>query len=145
MTFASGVVARLTCSIVAPHDHSMTIVADEGILYTRDCWHFDSPVYVRRNVRMRRRLVLSPWRRKLPLVRRWKPGFRFGGSQRVDFARGVAELATAIAGKRRCRLSAQYCLHVNEIVLAIQNACDTGVSSEIKSSFEPIEPMPWSG
>jgi predicted dehydrogenase len=143
MTFASGVVARLTCSVVAPHDHSMTIVADEGTLYTRDCWHFDSPVYVRRNIRIRRRLVSSPWRRKLPFVRRWKPGFQFGGAQRVDFAGGVAELAMAIEGKRRCRLSARYCLHVNEIVLAIQNACDTGVSSEIKSSFEPIDPMPW--
>ena len=31
--FASGVVARLTCSILAPHDHSLQVVGDEGVLY----------------------------------------------------------------------------------------------------------------
>ncbi len=34
--FASGVVARLTCSILAPHDHSLKVVGDERrLIYAR--------------------------------------------------------------------------------------------------------------
>ena len=36
--FESGVVARLTSSIVAPHDHSIKIVGDLGVLYADDAW-----------------------------------------------------------------------------------------------------------
>ncbi len=43
--FKSGVVARLTCSIVAPHDHRLKIIGDNGILYTDDSWDYYSPVY----------------------------------------------------------------------------------------------------
>ena len=41
--FASGVVARLTCSIVAPHDHSLKIIGDEGLLGVDDCWFYGTP------------------------------------------------------------------------------------------------------
>ena len=46
--FASGVVARLTCSIIAPHNHELRVVGDDGVLYTDDCWDYRSPVYSRR-------------------------------------------------------------------------------------------------
>jgi len=61
----------------------------------------------------------------------------------MDFSRGVAEMAQAIAENRSCRLSAQYSLHVNEIVLAIQNALEHSCTYKVKSTFDPIEPMPW--
>ena len=141
--FASGVTARLTCSLVAPHDHSLRIFGDEGVLGTRDCWHYGSPVYTRRFVNIRRRTFISPLKKKVPLVRKWDPPFRYRGSQQMDFCRGVADLAGAITEERPCRLSARFCLHVNELVLAISNASTTGASCEITSDFEPIEPMPW--
>jgi predicted dehydrogenase len=43
--FASGVVVRLTCSIVAPHDHSLRIFGDRGILSTPDSWYYNCPVH----------------------------------------------------------------------------------------------------
>lgn len=36
--FSSGAVARLTCGIIAPHDNSLMIIGDDGILYTKECW-----------------------------------------------------------------------------------------------------------
>jgi len=37
ITFESGVVVRLTCSIIAPHDHTLRIIGDRGVLGTHDC------------------------------------------------------------------------------------------------------------
>ncbi|XPM57872.1 MAG: hypothetical protein EDM05_008735 [Leptolyngbya sp. IPPAS B-1204] len=61
----------------------------------------------------------------------------------MDFARGVAELAAAIQERRPCRLSPQFSLHNNELVLAIHNALETGAPYKMTTSFDPIAPMPW--
>ncbi len=42
--FRSGVVARLTCSIVAPHDHSLRIIGDKSVLSVEECWHNGTPI-----------------------------------------------------------------------------------------------------
>ena len=140
--FASGVVARLTCGIVAPHDHELRIIGDEGIMGIEDCWYYGSPIYIKRMVRIRRKTFMSPWKQNYPLVR--KPiKFGYKGSQQMDFARGVAELAAAVQEQRPCRISPQFSLHNNELVLAIQNALETGAPYRLTTSFEPVEPMPW--
>ena len=46
--FESGVVARLTCSIVAPYNHALQIVGDEGVLTCDECWHYGAPVRLER-------------------------------------------------------------------------------------------------
>lgn len=46
--FENGVVARLTCSIIAPYDHRIQIVGDEGVLTCNECWHYGAPVYLER-------------------------------------------------------------------------------------------------
>lgn len=48
IAFRSGVVARLTCSIVAPYDHRIRIVGDQGMLRADECWHYNAPVYLER-------------------------------------------------------------------------------------------------
>jgi predicted dehydrogenase len=48
ITFKSGVVARLTCSIVSPYDHRLQIVGNEGALRVDECWHYATPVYLER-------------------------------------------------------------------------------------------------
>ena len=159
--FVSGLVARLTCSWIAPSNHSLRIFGDEGILYTKDIWKPQSPVYIKRYVTFGRRTILAPFKKRYPLVgppvalgvqaRRF-----FAGSpvarmrararhlrKRVDFCLGPAELATAIREDRSCRLSAGYCLHTNEVVLAIHNALKTGTTYKVTTSFGPVEPMPW--
>ena len=141
--FASGVVARLTCSIIAPHDHSMKFFGDEGILYIDDCWHDRSPVYIKRRITIRRKTMYTPWKTKYPLVGKKNRKVKYRGAQSRNFCRGVAELASAIIEKRPSRLSAAYCLHINELVLAIQNALETGAPYKMTTSFDPIEPMPY--
>ena len=61
----------------------------------------------------------------------------------MDFGRGIAELAEAIQEKRACRIGADYSLHVNEMVLAIQNALENSQTYHLTTSFAAIEPMPW--
>lgn len=141
--FGSGVVARLTCSIIAPHDHTLRIIGDEGILYVKDCWFYRSPVSIRRRINIRRSSILSPWKRRCSLVGKRNPKIRYRGASRMDWCRGIAELAEVVVEKRPSRLSGRFCLHVNEVALAIQNAYQTGAVKEISSSFEPIAPMPW--
>jgi len=141
--FASGPVARLTCSIIAPADHSLRIFGDDGVLSTDDCWLARSPVYIKRRLRIGGKTFMAPWKKRLPLVRMPNAQTRHHGLKKVDFCLGVAELAAAIEEQRPCRLSSSFCVHVNEIVLAIHNALETGSPYKITSSFEPIDPMPW--
>ena len=151
MQFENGVVARLTCSIVAPHDHSLRIMGDDGILATNECWNYASPVTLMRRTR------LALWAEKYPLVtklfrlgpkkcppaKRTDYKHRYKGTTQMDFARGVADMAEAIEQQRECRLSAKFCLHVNEVVLAIESPMNNGCPHKIHSRFEPMEPMSW--
>ncbi|MGK7911986.1 MAG: Gfo/Idh/MocA family protein [Synechococcus sp.] len=141
--FESGVVARLSCSIVAPHDHSMRVIGDDGILSIEDCWYYQSPIRIKRRFNLRRRMVLSPWSETYPLVRRQGENYGYKGAQQMDFCRGVADMADAIVAGRPHRLSAQFSLHINEISLAIHNAIETGTTQRLQTRFAPIAPMPW--
>lgn len=166
--FTSGLVGRLTCSWIAPSNHSLRIFGDEGILCTDDIWRPRSPVYIKRSVTIGRRTIMIPWKKKYPLVgppssvrlgarrfivippsdlfRTWARHLKARArhlKKRVDFCLGIAELAAAIREERPSRLSARYCLHTNEIVLAIHNALETGSTYKVTTSFEPIDPMPW--
>jgi len=142
--FASGVVARLTCSILAPHDHSLKVVGDGGVLYTHDSWDYRSPVYSRRMVTLRRRTFLSPIRKTHRLPPAPHKKVKTKGAQSMDFARGPAELAAAVREHRACSLSPRFSLHVNEIALAIHWARERGATYRLRTSFDAIEPMPWS-
>lgn len=46
LTFDGGVVARLTCSIVAPYDHRVRLVGDQGAVVLDEVWHNRSPVHL---------------------------------------------------------------------------------------------------
>lgn len=139
ITFASGVVARLTCSILAPHNHELRVFGDDGILSTHDCWHYRSPVYIQRPITIRRRTFLSPWKTRYPLGNNRRDRYRTRGSQQMDFARGVAELAASIRESRPSLLSAEYCLHTNEMVIAIDRAQENGGVYHMTTTFEPVE------
>ncbi len=145
--YASGVVARLTCSSIAPSDHGIRIFGEEGVLSTEDCRKARVPVYVQRMLNLGGRTMEPPrWlRRKIPLL--WCPELheRSQALKKVDFCLGPSELVGAIRERRPCRLSARFCLHITEIALAIHEATHerAGRAVEIRSSFEPIAPMPW--
>lgn len=138
----SGLVARLTTGIVAPHDHQLTIVGTDGLLFTDETWDYQSPVRSRRRLSIRKRTMLAPVAKRHKLV-----DLGFGetpkhGLQRMDFARGIAELAASVNEQRPSRLNADFSLHVNEIVLAIHNSLEGPNVVPLQSSFDPVEPMP---
>jgi predicted dehydrogenase len=153
--FRSGVTARLTCSIYAAHDHRLRIFGDEGTLSTHKSWDYGAPVYLNRRNRFTFKLDKYPilqalagpfglGPRRLPLVRKHSFKSNTRGSNPMDFCRGIADLAAAERERRPPRMSARWSLHVNELVLLMQNP-PPGSVHEVHSSFELPEPMPWTG
>ena len=61
---------------------------------------------------------------------------RYRGTQQMDFARGVADLASAVRRGGSPTLSARYCLHVNEIVLAVRSGLFFWVRALIRGAFD---------
>ena len=150
--FESGVIARFTCGLIAPYNHLMQIVGDTGVLSVREPWNLSSPVYIDRYSQRRFKAerysitksfpflarVLSHGSGVYPPVRKASLRQRYHKA-RPDFMRGVAELARAIKEDRESRLPLDFCLHVNELGLAIQHPiCNPYL---LKTSFKPLSPL----
>jgi predicted dehydrogenase len=142
--YGDGIVARVTCGLVAPLDKSLTVVGDDGIIYINTVRNDSGPVYIqhipargrlngveRRMNRVRRWLqphlpfalgVGEDWhfKRKYPFARR-PAGAIVDSSKRVDFNRGPAELVEALQHPERF-----------------------GGKRTIESTFDPIQPLSWS-
>jgi predicted dehydrogenase len=142
--FANGVVARLTCSIIAPHDHALKIYGDEGVLWTPDTWFYRSPVYTRKFIKIRRKMLLNPFKSRRKLLGTHLPTPKYRGASNMDYARGVAEIADAVSQKRDSRISGQFALHATELALAIHYARLGGPQVyTMRSTCAIPEPMPW--
>lgn len=147
----SGVTSRVTCSIYGSHDHSLRVFGDEGVLVVGECWDYGTSVgvYPRHGVGLRAEKRLASAHRAglglvpVPLVRKPKFEWKSRGANRMDFARGPAELVEAAAQKRTSRLSPQWSLHLNEIVLALDKRKSGGQTVEMTTRCEPTTPMPW--
>ncbi len=167
LEYENGVVARVTCSLVAPIDKSIVIIGEEGVLSTKYVRNDASPVYIQattpnrllnalgsrfKHLRGRVEHVLrlpfsyggAKLERKVPYARR--PSFRgVGANKPVDFLRGPSELAQAIRESRPCRLSPELGLHMIEVIETLQYPERFDRPREIASRFAPIEPLPWDG
>ena len=152
ITFESGVVLRLSCSLVAPHNHGMQIIGDNGVLTVDECWNFSSPVYLDRYSQLKYRVARYPITKTYPFIKHWvgphrrtypsvkKSSWKKQHARyRMDYARGIADLARAITEQRPPRLGADFCLHVTELALAIQNPTHTPY--QVTTTFKPLEPM----
>jgi predicted dehydrogenase len=96
LNFDGGVSARVTCSWVAPRDHSFRVVGEEGEICVDNVFHDQSPVHIERFSRVslsaRKAYTVRTQPligrlfglggRRVPLVRRWK-------SHAVEAERGV--------------------------------------------------------
>jgi hypothetical protein len=69
--------------------------------------------------------------------------WRSRGANRMDFARGVAEVVEALGQKRPSRLSARFSLHINEIALALSLSEPGGQSVKMTTRCDVPAPMPW--
>jgi predicted dehydrogenase len=141
--FESGTVTRLTCSIIAPRNHRIQIIGEQGLLEVADCWDNVSRVHIRRRYQIRRRLINSPFTRRVRISGMTHPKVSRRGAASMNFALGPAEMLEAMKERRPCRLSADFALHLNEVTLAIQNARDSAGVQLMTTSFSPMEPMPW--
>ncbi|MES2498866.1 MAG: Gfo/Idh/MocA family oxidoreductase [Pseudomonadota bacterium] len=134
-----AMVARLTCSIVARHDHRLRVFGDSGVLEIDEAWANGARVRIRRRHVIRRRLVNSPFAFavRAPGARHPMVGRR--GAASMNFALGVAEMALVIAEGRAPRLAGDFALHLTEVALAMQ----AGGDHRPRTSFAPIAPMDW--
>lgn len=141
--FDSGVVARLTCTIIGPHNHSLRIIGDKGVIELDEAWNNSAKVRFRRRFNLRRRLMESPIAKRLKLGRETHPKVGRWGSASMNFALGVTEMAEAIRDGRDSRMSIDLALHLTEVTLAIQGAGDTAGAQHMTTKCDPIDPMPW--
>ena len=163
LEFAGGVVARVTCGLVAPRDKSLTIVGDGGVLFVGNVRNDAGPVFVRTTsqgriasgVSRRLRPVFQWLEGRLPAAaldqlfarrypsRRPQPGAQVAPDKPVDFLLGPAELAAAVRERRPTRLSPELGAHLVEIIEALQYPERFGFRKELTTTFEPMAPMPW--
>jgi predicted dehydrogenase len=146
--FDHGVVARVTNSIVAPYNHRLQVIGDEGSLEVREPWDYACPVRLRgvsqgRLTRfLERRFDGIGTARAVPMAR--QPVMRpKRGEPTMDFARGVAELAGALRDNRPSRLDADFAVHIAEVTEMLQHPDRYERPANVQSSFMPIAPMDW--
>lgn len=140
LEFHGGVVARLTCSLLAPHDHALRVIGDAGVLTARDTWFYRTPVHYRRYVRLRNRFMLSPWRHRVAQPATGPATPRIGAAA-MDFARGPREMVLALQEGRPSRMAADFSLHANEVALAIHHATPDAPAYRTRTRFAPLAPI----
>lgn len=141
--FRDGMVARLTCTIVAPHNHELQIIGDQGVLKVHECWDNTAAVRMHKRLVIRRALKTLPFGKRVKFTGETHPKVGRWGAASMNFALGPAEMLSAMAAGRAPRLGGDFALHLNEVTLALQNAnSDTG-SQLMKTSCERPAPMPW--
>jgi len=141
--FENGPVTRLTCSIVAPHDHGIRIIGDKGVLSCNAAWNNSAKVRFARRLILRRRLMEHPLPRRLHLPQPTHPKVKRWGAAAMNFMLGPAEVLAALREGRPCRLSNDFALHLTEVALAIQNAGETTGAQRMTTTCTAMEPMPW--
>lgn len=141
--FENGPVTRLTCSIVASHGHGIRIFGDRGVLSCKASWDNAAKVRFARRSVLRRRLIESPFPRRLRLPQPTHPKVKRWGAAAMNFMLGPAEMLEALQEGRPCRLTPDFALHLTEVTLAIQNAGEDAGAQVMTTRCDPMEPMPW--
>lgn len=141
--FRSGMVARLTCSIIAPHDHRLRIIGDDGVLELDECWSNTAAVRIRKRHVLRRKLINSPVARRTKISGDTHPKVGRWGAASMNFALGPAEMLAALQAQRSPQIDTDFALHLNEVTLAIQGSGEDSGAQKMTTTFTPPDPMPW--
>lgn len=140
ITFQSGVVARLTCSIIARRNQLLQFFGDRGIMQVDDAWDYRAKVHLKRYVNIKRKMLTIPVGSERLVNIGYEPPKR--SKHPMQFFRGPAEIASSILESRRPRIPPDYCLHNNEIVLAIHEGMESPGLYKMRTSFAPIDKVP---
>jgi predicted dehydrogenase len=141
--FENGVVARITCGIIAPHNHSLRVIGENGVIEVNESWNNSAKVKVRKRYVVRRKLVNSPFASRFKLSGLTHPKVPRRGAAAMNFALGPAEVLAAIQDGRDKQYLADFALHLNEVTLAIQNALDTEGVQVMKTQCPSLTPQAW--
>lgn len=133
LEFDGGIVARLSCSILAPANRSLRVIGVDGVATLADVWEYHAPVRMtatgigfvprlmrkieKRSSRFMTGLLFG---RAAPAVAGRKVGKTAGG-HRMDFARGIAQLAAQIEDGAPVLVGPALALHVTEVTWALQS------------------------
>lgn len=147
LEFDDGVLARITNSVLAPHDHALRVFGEEGELSVAEVWDFNAPVRLRPvlGTRVERYMERKTGLRRvstIPPARRERISAASNGAN-MDFMRGVVEMADAIAAGRAPRLAGDFALHITEVALALQHPDRFGVEYHVTSAPGAMAPMSW--
>lgn len=146
LEFDGGVVARLTNSIIAPSDRSLRVIGDKGVATIPDVWEYHTPLRITRTgmlktARLARKVEkkVSGWAPKLLLSRSLPVAYgrkvpRTQGGHRMDFSRGIAQLAAQIERGAPQLVGPALALHVTEVTLALQNPAAAGRAEVMRTS-----------
>lgn len=145
--FDDGMCARLTNSIIAPHDHRFRVFCDDGILSVDEVWDVLEPVKESRvltDTISRGIKKLTGWQRtRRHNTQQPGPFNRAARGFPIDFALGPAEMADAIEAGREPRLGGNFALHITEVSLAIQHPEKFGADYTVTTDCPPMAPMDW--
>ena len=141
--FKNGVVGRITCGIVAPHNHSLRIIGDKGVLEVNESWNNVAKVKYRKRLTVRRRLMNSPFAKTFRIKGKTHPKVPRRGAAAMNFALGPNEILEAIKQNKTDTNYAGFALHLNEVTLAINNAHDNSGVQIMKTDCPTLSPMSW--
>lgn len=140
LRFESGMVARMTCGIIAPRDHVFRVFGEDGELTADDVWYYGTPIAFRRWLKVRRRFMLSPFPVK---VKSRKPDIPIpeGSVAQMDFVRGAIEMVQAKREGRPSRVPLDFCVHFNEVSLAIHESRTRTDVYHVRSRCTSVTPV----
>lgn len=141
--FETGLVVRLTCGIIAPHNHSLRIIGDKGILEVNESWNNSAKIKLRKRHVIRRKLINSPFAKTIKIKGNTHPKVPRSGAAAMNFALGPAKILADISVGRLSHDYADFALHLNEVTLAIQNSSDTEGAQIMKTKCPNLAPMSW--
>ena len=151
LEFDGGVVARLTNTIIAPADRTLRVIGERGVATIPDVWEYHTPLRFTATgtgftARLSRKLEkkvsgVAPKMlvsRRLPVAHgRRVP--RTQGGHRMDFSRGIAQLAAQLEHGAPVLVGPDLALHVTEVTLALQSPT-AGARSEMMRTGLPGGP-----
>ncbi len=147
LTFGEGIAARLTCGVIAARDRRFCVFGEEGALTVEDCWNFHSPVYLsRKNARSQNRENSAKYLsepERLPELQGPSFSHHCGDPNDIDYARGIAEFASALREGRPCRLDGSMALHILEIEDHMYSPRPATAFPLTTTLLHRSAPMPW--